>query len=55
MNPKMIMMIMTILVVLSFCSVGITIGLRNYWLSGILFILGFILMGLGLRIKKKIL
>jgi hypothetical protein len=53
MNTKTIMMLLAFLVIVAFSSVGIAIGLRNYWLAGFLFILGFIIMGFGLRLKRR--
>ncbi|MRG85545.1 DUF5325 family protein [Salinibacillus xinjiangensis] len=47
------MFLLAVLVILCFASIGITIGFRQYLLSFGLFLLGFILMGFGLKMKRK--
>ena len=41
------------LVILSFVAVGFAIGQEIFWLAGVLFFLGFALMSVGLRRKRK--
>ncbi|WP_158633969.1 DUF5325 family protein [Radiobacillus deserti] len=52
-NIQYPMLIIAILVIISFSLVGVAIGYRNYWLAGACFILGFVIMGLGLQKKRK--
>ncbi|UFU00893.1 YlaF family protein [Radiobacillus kanasensis] len=52
-NIQYPMLAIAILVIIAFSLVGITIVYRNYWLAGTFFILGFAIMGFGLRKKGK--
>ncbi|WP_430786192.1 DUF5325 family protein [Virgibacillus flavescens] len=47
------MLLLAILVIMSFFSVGIGIALRNIWLILFFLLLGFGLMGFGLTLKRK--
>ncbi|WP_172840521.1 DUF5325 family protein [Virgibacillus phasianinus] len=47
------MLLLAILVILSFFSVGIGIALRSIWLILLFLILGFGLMGFGITLKRK--
>ncbi|SDJ75151.1 DUF5325 family protein [Sediminibacillus albus] len=44
---------LAILVISCFVLVGVAIGFRNYWFTALFFVLGFILMGVGLTLKRK--
>ncbi|MFZ3579618.1 DUF5325 family protein [Virgibacillus sp. DJP39] len=47
------MLLLAILVILSFVSVGIGIALRNIWFILFFLLLGFSIMGFGLTLKRK--
>ncbi|WP_404452464.1 DUF5325 family protein [Virgibacillus necropolis] len=47
------MLLLAILVILAFFSVGIGIALRNIWLVLFFLLLGFAIMGFGLTLKRK--
>lgn len=47
------MLFLAFLVIFSFVLVGVAIGYRNYWFAALFFILGFMLMGSGLTLKRK--
>lgn len=46
------MLLLAILVVTMFSLVGIAIHYANFWLIGLFLLLGFALMGFGLKIRK---
>ncbi|GAA0494639.1 hypothetical protein GCM10008986_21570 [Salinibacillus aidingensis] len=45
--------ILALFVILSYVAVGIAIGFQQYLLAAGLFLLGFVIMGFGLRMKRK--
>ncbi|SET86544.1 hypothetical protein SAMN05421676_109141 [Salinibacillus kushneri] len=45
--------LLAVLVILCYIAVGIAIGYEQHLLSAGLFILGFFVMGLGFKMKKK--
>ncbi|MBA2174315.1 DUF5325 family protein [Halobacillus locisalis] len=51
-NRPLTMTLLAILVILSFTSVGFALGQEVFWLAGFLFLLGFAIMGYGLKLKK---
>ncbi|MBB6454976.1 hypothetical protein HNQ94_003470 [Salirhabdus euzebyi] len=53
MRNNVLMVIIAIFVILSFSMVGVALAYRNYLIAGLLFLLGFIIMGFGLRLKRK--
>ncbi|ASF39269.1 MULTISPECIES: DUF5325 family protein [Halobacillus] len=53
-NFQMNMGVLAFFVILSFISVGFAIGQENFWLAGFFFLLGFIIMSFGLRLKRKL-
>ncbi|GAE91792.1 hypothetical protein JCM21714_749 [Gracilibacillus boraciitolerans JCM 21714] len=53
MNIQISRFLLAICVILAFSAVGIGIALRNIWFIIIAFIIGFVLMGFGISIKKK--
>lgn len=52
-NSQLNMAILAFLVILSFISVGFAIGQEIFWLAGFLFVLGFMIMGYGLKLKRQ--
>ncbi|MGI8314025.1 DUF5325 family protein [Halobacillus mangrovi] len=52
-NSQLNMVILAFLVILSFISVGFAIGQEIFWLAGFLFVLGFMIMGYGLKLKRQ--
>ncbi|ARI77617.1 DUF5325 family protein [Halobacillus mangrovi] len=52
-NTQLIMAILAFLVILSFVSVGFAIGQEIFWLAGFLFVIGFMIMGYGLKLKRQ--
>ncbi|WP_161493870.1 DUF5325 family protein [Virgibacillus necropolis] len=47
------MLLLAIIVILAFFSVGVGIALRNIWLVLFFILLGFAIMGYGLTLKRK--
>ncbi|KHE70998.1 DUF5325 family protein [Halobacillus sp. BBL2006] len=47
------MAFLAVLVILSFVCVGFAIGQESFWLAGFLFLLGFMIMGYGLKLKRQ--
>ncbi|WP_226034586.1 DUF5325 family protein [Aquibacillus saliphilus] len=46
-------LLLAILVISSFSFVGIAIAYRNVWLSILAFVVGFLIMGYGITLKRK--
>ncbi|MBM7572236.1 DUF5325 family protein [Aquibacillus albus] len=46
-------LILAFLVIASFSSVGISIAYRNGWLAFLFIVIGFLIMGVGLSLKRK--
>lgn len=46
-------LLLAILVIASFSLVGVAIAYRSFWLAGLFFLLGFVLMGFGISLKRK--
>ncbi|ELK45003.1 DUF5325 family protein [Halobacillus sp. ACCC02827] len=45
---------LALLVILSFVAVGFALGQQVFWLAGAFFLLGFAIMSVGLRRKRKL-
>ncbi|WP_165767891.1 DUF5325 family protein [Virgibacillus indicus] len=52
-NINFPMLLLALLVIAMFFSVGIAIALRNIWLVLLFIILGFAFMGYGISLKKR--
>ncbi|MBH0228999.1 YlaF family protein [Halobacillus yeomjeoni] len=52
-NATWTMSVLAFLVILSFILVGFAIGQEFFWLAGFFFLLGFALMGYGLKLKRQ--
>ncbi|HZW68832.1 MAG TPA: DUF5325 family protein [Pseudogracilibacillus sp.] len=47
------MLMLAILIVAMFSLVGVAVNYANFWLMGLFLLLGFLLMGFGIKIKKN--
>lgn len=52
-NVNIRKLLLALLVVFFFMLVGVAIGDRNYWLASLYFLLGFLVMGYGMSMKRK--
>jgi hypothetical protein len=46
-------LLLALLVIASFSSVGVAIAYRSTWLAILCFIVGFLIMGFGISLKRK--
>jgi len=47
------MFLLALLIILMFAAVGVAIAFRNIWFILLFLILGFVLMGYGISLKRK--
>lgn len=52
-NINLPSLILAMLVVASFLASAVAIGYRNYWLTGLSMLIGFLIMFIGIRKKTK--